>query len=131
MSARAALIAALAATVPAAAAAWRMAPAFGPGALLPLLAPPLVWAAVRRTRGRRRWIAVLAAHVALVPASVLLALIPSTAPALWGAAVWVGLPLLALRLAGGRGAGLPHGLLWIVSAWSAWGTLVAWTEGGA
>ncbi len=130
MSARAALTAALAAMVPAAAAAWRMAPAFGPGALLPLVVPPLVWAAVRRTRGRGRWTAVLAAHVALVPASVLLALIPSTAPALWGAAVWAGLPLLVHRVAGGRAAGVLHGLLWVAAAWATWGTLVA-VEGGA
>lgn len=131
MSARAALIAALAATVPASAAAWRMTPAFGPGALLPLMVPPLVWAAARRTRGRGHWTAVLAAHLALVPGVVFLSLLPlPLPPALWGSAVWVGLPLLVHRFAGGRAAGVPHGLLWVIAAWSAWGTLVA-GEGGA
>ena len=131
MTRRACRTAALIALLPAAAAAWVMAPAFGPGAALPFSVPPLVWAACRATRGRR-WAAVLAIHLGLVPAAVLLALIPPPLPTLaWGALVWVFAPLILLMWAGGESAGLLHGLLWIATVWSAWGVLVSRGSGGA
>ncbi len=110
----------------AAAASWSMAPAFGPGALLPLLVPPVAWAAVRSARHRATGGTVWILHFALLAASLLLSLLPLPVPvALWGALLWVVLPLAVLGRAAGGASGLLHGLLWILVVWSVWGVLVA------
>jgi len=110
-------------------ATWRMAPAYGPGSLLPLFAPALYWAALRRTPPAILP-HLLAGHLlafALVTAGLWLATLIKLAP-LWQALYLVAiLPLLLLAVAGGRKLGpltlLLHWLGWEVLYWSAWGAL--------
>ena len=121
-----ALIAVMASLFPAGMAAWRMAPAFGPGAVLPLFVPPLVWAVMRSPHRSSSWIAITVTHLVLLFAALFLAILPLPLPTvIWGGLVWCVMPLMVLKSIGKGKTGLLHGLLWIVSVWSTFGLLVA------
>ena len=121
MSARAALPAALLAP-PALAAAVVMAPAFGPGALLPLAGAALAWAAARLTPPDRRT-AVLVAHLALWPGVTAGVLLQSP---FFGLLLVPIAPAVVFALVCGQGrAALAHWLLWSALYWSAWGVVQA------
>ncbi len=120
MSARTALPAALLAP-PALAAAAVMAPAFGPGALLPLAGAALAWTAARLTPRERRT-AVLVAHLGLWPGVTAGVLLPGP----FGLILAPLAPAIVFALVCGRGrAAFAHWLLWSALYWSAWGVVQA------